>query len=81
MLMNGKKIQDVWEFKDSQNQSYPTEKNRTMLKRIIAMSSVEDSMIMDCFCGSGGFLQEALILGRKFIGIDESREVIRLNQK
>ena len=64
----GKKIQDIWEFKDSQNQAYPTEKNRVMLRCI--MSSNEDSRVMDCFCGGGGFLQEALKLGRKFIGID-----------
>ena len=77
----GKKIQDIWEFKDSQNPAYPTEKNRVMLRRIIAMSSNEDSRVMDCFCGGGGFLQEALKLGRKFIGIDESIEAIKLNQK
>lgn len=52
-----------------------------MLRRIIAMSSNEDSRVMDCFCGGGGFLQEALKLGRKFIGIDESIEAIKLNQK
>ncbi|EOB2210192.1 DNA methyltransferase [Campylobacter upsaliensis] len=45
------------------------------------MSSNEDSRVMDCFCGGGGFLQEALNLGRKFIGIDESIESIKLNQK
>lgn len=77
----GKKIQDIWECKDSQNPAYPTEKNRAMLRRIIAMSSNEDSRVMDCFCGGGGFLQEALNLGRKFIGIDESIEAIKLNQK
>ncbi len=36
---------------------------------------------MDCFCGGGGFLQESLKLGRKFIGIDESVESIKLNQQ
>ena len=77
----GKKIQDIWEFKDSQNPAYPTEKNRAMLRRIIAMSSNMDSRVMDCFCGGGGFLQEALNLGRKFIGIDEGIEAIKLNQK
>lgn len=59
----------------------PTEKNRAMLRRIIAMSSNEGSRVMDCFCGGEGFLQEALKLGRKFIGIDESIEAIKLNQK
>lgn len=52
-----------------------------MVRRIIAMSSNEGSRVMDCFCGGGGFLQEALNLGRKFIGIDESVESIKLNQK
>lgn len=77
----GKKIQDIWEFKDSQNPAYPTEKNRAMLRRIIAMSSNTESKVMDCFCGGGGFLQEALNLGRKIIGIDESIEAIKLNQQ
>ncbi len=78
---DGKKIQDIWEFKDAQNPIYPTEKNRAMLRRIIAMSSNIDSKVMDCFCGGGGFLQEAYSLERKYIGIDESAEAIRLNKK
>ena len=36
---------------------------------------------MDCFCGGGGFLQEAFCLKRKFIGIDESAQAIILNQQ
>ena len=35
--MMNKKIQDIWECKDSQNPAYPTEKNRAMLGRIIAI--------------------------------------------
>lgn len=77
----GKKIQDIWEFKDAQNPLYPTQKNSAMLKRIIQMSSRKDSIVMDCFCGSGGFLREAFCLGRNFIGIDESKEAIKINQK
>lgn len=77
----GKKIQDIWEFKDIQNPLYPTQKNNAMLKRIIQMSSNQDSIVMDCFCGSGGFLQEAFLLERNFIGIDESIESIKINLK
>lgn len=51
-----------------------------MLRRIVAMSSNTKSKVMDCFCGGGGFLQEALNLGRKFIGID-CIEAIRFNQQ
>ncbi|WP_334092791.1 site-specific DNA-methyltransferase, partial [Helicobacter typhlonius] len=77
----GKKIQDIWEFKDTQSPMYPTQKNNAMLKRIIQMSSNVDSLVMDCFCGSGGFLRESFLLGRNFIGIDESKEAIKINQK
>lgn len=76
-----KKIQDIWEFKDSQRVRYPTQKNVALLKQIVAMSSDENSRVMDCFCGSGSFLQAAYQLGRKFIGIDAGVEAIRLNQQ
>ena len=76
-----KKIQDIWEFKDSQRVLYPTQKNSSLLQQIVAMSSNENSRVMDCFCGSGSFLQEAYKMGRKFIGIDEGTEAIRINQR
>ncbi|MEK6679802.1 MAG: site-specific DNA-methyltransferase, partial [Nitrospirota bacterium] len=37
----GKKMQDIWEFKDPQYPSYPTEKNLELLKFIIQSSSNE----------------------------------------
>lgn len=72
----GKKIQDVWTFKDPQNPIYPTQKNIDMLKMIIKQSSVEGSYVMDCFAGSGTTLLAASELNRKFIGIDESAMAI-----
>ncbi len=36
---------------------------------------------MDCFCGSGGFLRESFLLGRNFIGIDESKEAMKIHQQ
>lgn len=45
------------------------------------MSSNKDSIVMDCFCGGGGFLKESFLLGRKFIGIDESKESVKLIQE
>lgn len=76
-----KKIQDIWEFKDSQKVLYPTQKNTALLRQILLMSSNENSLVMDCFCGGGGFLQEASCLKRKFIGIDESAQAIEINKK
>jgi len=79
----GKKIQDVWEFKDPgiQNSSYPTEKNLEMLKMIIQVSSNKGDLILDCFAGSGTTLLAAEELGRKWIGIDNSPMALATIQK
>lgn len=68
----GKKIQDIWEFKDPQYPTYPTEKNLEMLDQIIRQSSEESSFVMDCFAGSGSTLLAAHKNNRRFIGIDSS---------
>lgn len=72
----GKKIQDIWHFKDPQNPVYPTEKNIDMLKLIIQQSSNKGSIVLDCFCGGGSTLIAAEELGRKWIGIDSSEVAI-----
>ena len=74
----GAKIQDVWTFKDPQNPVYPTEKNHDMLRLIISQSSLPDSIILDPFAGSGASLLCAHELGRKFIGIDQSEEAVKI---
>ena len=77
----GKKMQDIWEFKDPQYPIYPTEKNISLLHSIIKTSSNEDSYVLDCFAGSGTTLKAAQQLGRKWIGIDQSEEAIKVIQK
>ena len=69
---NGKKIQDIWKFKDPQKPIYPTEKNIEMINQIILQSSNENSIVLDCFAGSGTTLESANKLNRKWIGIDNS---------
>ena len=76
----GKKMQDVWNFKDPQYPLYPTEKNLDMLKSIINASSYQDSILMDCFSGSGTTLIAAEELHRKWIGIDQSEVAIRVSE-
>lgn len=69
----GKKIQDIWNsFKDPQYPIYPTEKNMDMLSLIVSQSSNENSIIMDCFCGSSSFLVAGISKNRYVIGIDKS---------
>ena len=75
---DGKKMQDIWEFKDPQYPQYPTEKNIDMLKLIISASSNEDSIVLDSFCGSGTTLIAAQELNRSWIGIDKSDHAIKV---
>ena len=71
----GKKLQDVWEFKDKgfERSLYPTEKNLDMLDRIVRQSSLEGGWLLDCFAGSGTTLLAAARRGRRWIGVDNSR--------
>ncbi|MFA5742616.1 MAG: site-specific DNA-methyltransferase [Candidatus Paceibacterota bacterium] len=78
---DGKKMQDIWEFKDPQYPTYPTEKNLDMLKFIVQASSREGDLVMDCFCGSGTTLVAAQELNRKWIGIDQSEHAIKTARK
>lgn len=75
----GCKIQDVWtNFKDPQYPLYPTEKNMEMLELIVRQSSNPNSLVMDCFCGSGAFLAAAMRHGRRVIGMDQSGIAIKV---
>ncbi|KAK3604814.1 hypothetical protein CHS0354_000476 [Potamilus streckersoni] len=73
----GKRMQDIWELKDPQYPVYPTEKNFDLLNIIVKTSSNENSIVLDCFCGSGTTLKAAQINGRHWIGIDQSDEAIK----
>ena len=79
----GVPVQDIWmDFRDAHNQNihitgYPTEKNIDLLKRIIEASSNPGDIVLDCFAGSGTTLAAADMLGRNWIGIDNSPEALR----
>jgi adenine-specific DNA-methyltransferase len=77
----GKRLQDIWEFKDPQYPVYPTEKNYDLLDLIVKTSSEEDSYVLDCFCGSGTTLAAAHLNKRKWIGIDNSEQAIEITKK
>lgn len=78
---DGKKMQDIWEFKDPQYPDYPTEKNIDLLKFIVGASSNMGSLVLDCFCGSGTTLVAAQELNRNWIGIDKSEHAIKVAKK
>ena len=72
----GKRVQDIWEYKDPQYPVYPTEKNAELLDLIIRTSSNPGSIVLDCFCGSGTTLKAAQRLNRNWIGMDQSAHAI-----
>ena len=75
---SGKRVQDVWSsYKDPQYPVYPTEKNQNFIDLIVETSSNPDSIVLDCFCGSGTTLKSASELGRTWIGIDKSPLAIK----
>lgn len=73
----GKRVQDIWEYKDPQYPVYPTEKNLDLYDLIVKTSSNESSIVLDCFCGSGTTLKAAQINQRNWIGIDQSKEAMK----
>ncbi len=73
---DGKRVQDIWEFKDPQYPIYPTEKNNNILDLIIKTSSNESSIILESFCWSGKTLKSSQIHNRNWIGIDNSPHAI-----
>ena len=77
---DGKRLQDIWEYKDPQYPEYPTEKNQKLLDLIIRTSSNENSIVLDCFCGSGTTLKSAQENKRKWIGIDQSEIAIKTSK-
>ncbi len=52
-----------------------------MIKSIIQASSNNDSIILDCFLGSGTTVIAANALDRKWIGIDNSNVAIKTTEE
>ncbi len=51
-------------------ENYPTQKPEALLERIIKASSNENSIVLDCFAGSGTTMAVAEKLNRRWIGAD-----------
>ena len=60
---------------------YPTQKPEKLLKRIIEMTTDENDLIADFFCGSGTTIAVAEKLNRKWIGCDLGKFAIHTSRK
>lgn len=72
----GTPVTDLWDDLNrvsptsSERLDYPTQKPECLLERIMRTSSNPESLVFDCFMGSGTTQAVAMKLGRKFIGAD-----------
>lgn len=60
---------------------YPTQKPLKLLSRIIEISSKENDVVLDAFCGCGTALVAAQTMGSQWIGIDVSPTACRVMAK
>lgn len=89
VIDKGKPYGDVWDdimsFQQqptsAENMQYPTQKPEKLLKRIIEASSNENSIVLDCFCGSGTTAAVAEELGRRWIVADVNKGAIQTTVK
>lgn len=82
-INGGARMPDVWRIPfvaswEMKCGKHPTQKPLRLLYRIILASTREDDTILDPFAGSCTTGIAANLLGRKFIGIDQSKEFLDL---
>ncbi len=82
----GKVPEDWWELttvgrKRNELLGFPTQKTEELLERIIKTSSNEDSIVLDCFVGSGTTAAVAEKLGRRWIAADINKGAIQTTIK
>ena len=82
----GKLPDDIFEISIINSQSkervdYPTQKPEALVERVINASSNEDSIVLDCFVGSGTTAAVAERLGRRWITADINKGAIQTTIK
>jgi len=85
-MNQGKQMRNVWEIsappaEEKKFGKHPTQKPIELLKRIILASTHEGDLVLDPFCGSSTTGVAAVLLDRKYVGIDLEDEYLRLSKK
>lgn len=85
-IKQGRRVQSIWTDllppkTGDEILGYPTQKPEKLLTRIIEAFSAPQSLVMDCFMGSGTTQAVAMKLGRKFIGADINLGAIQTTTK
>ena len=85
-LNNGKQMKDVWELPaiaqwEKSCGKHPTQKPLAVLARIILASTKPDAWILDPFSGSSTTGIAANLLNRRFLGIDQNAEFLKISKQ
>ena len=83
--LKGKPLGDVWRLPFINQMSkerigYPTQKPEALLERIIKASSNEGDVVLDPFMGGGTTIAVADKLKRKWLGIDQSVQAVKVTE-
>jgi len=75
-------LTSIWRFPPERNNPHPAPFPLTLPVRIIcSILNDNDGVVLDPYSGSGTTLVAAKLLGKKFIGIDISKEYIKYSEK
>jgi site-specific DNA-methyltransferase (adenine-specific) len=82
---SGVPLSDVWEIpflnpKAKERNGYPTQKPILLLDKIVQLTTDENDIILDPFCGSGTTLVSAVLNNRQYIGIDNNPAAVELSK-
>lgn len=85
-MNQGKQMRNVWEIsappaEEKKFGKHPTQKPVELLTRLIIASTKEGDLVLDPFCGSSTTGVAAVLLNRKYVGIDLEEEYLQLSVK
>ena len=85
-MNNGVHMPDVWKLPapgtwEKTCGKHPTQKPLPLLARIIQASTKENAWILDPFCGSSTTGIAANLLNRRYLGIDQEEEFLKISKK
>jgi site-specific DNA-methyltransferase (adenine-specific) len=68
-------------FSPGESGKHPTQKPLRLMRALIELTTLENHIVLDPFCGSGSTCVAAKSLNRKYLGFDLSPEYIKIAQK
>lgn len=80
--VRGRAIGDLWtdinviNSQAAERSAFSTQKPEALIQRILEMGSDEGDTVLDCFLGSGTTAGVAHKMGRRWIGVEWSREIL-----